>query len=117
MNGLALAAWLVNMICDTAGQLFFKAAAAHQDEGLARWRRMAAGPWLWAGIACFAVEFLAWLAFLSLVPLSTGVLLGSINITLVMIAGRLFFGERLSRLRFAGILLIAAGVTATGAGV
>lgn len=116
MTGLAVTAWLVNMLCDTLGQLSFKAAAGHPGDGWARWRGMAAGPWLWAGIGCFVVEFFAWLAFLSLVPLSTGVLLGSINIVLVMVAGRMLFGERITRLRFAGILLIAAGVTAVGAG-
>lgn len=108
--------WALNVVVDTAGQLAFKAAAhdAHESDGLQRWRHMASRPWLWLGIGCYIAEFLVWLAFLSLVPLSEGVLLGSINIVVVMLAGRLLFGERLSRMRTAGILLIATGVALVG---
>jgi drug/metabolite transporter (DMT)-like permease len=116
MTSTIITLWLLNIAFDTAGQLSFKAAATDADAGsrIARWRQMAGRPWIWAGIACFVGEFLAWIAFLSLVPLSRGVLLGSINIVAVMIAGRLLFRERLSRLRVVGILLIAAGVSIVG---
>ena len=115
---LAVALWLLNSVFDTAGQLALKAAAVDPlaGDGLARWRWMAGRPWLWVGMACFVVEFGLWLAFLSLVPLSEGVLLGSINIVVIMVVGRLWFNERLSRLRLAGMLLIAMGVTLVGLG-
>lgn len=118
MSGLVVALWLANVVMDTTGQLAFKAAATAPGaaEGLARWRAMAAGPWLWLGVACYVFEFLAWIAFLSLVPLSDGVLLGSINIVAVMVAGRLLFGEKLTGLRVAGILLVSAGVAVVGVG-
>jgi len=108
--------WLANILLDTFGQLSFKAAAAGPDlgEGAARWKAMARRPWIWCGIGCYVGEFLVWLAFLSLVPLSEGVLLGSINIVAVMIAGRLLFAEKLSPLRTLGILLIAGGVAIVG---
>ena len=110
--------WLLNVLTDSGGQLAFKAAAAHpaanESEGLARWQAMARQPWLWIGVACYGAEFLLWLAFLSLVPLSEGVLLGSINIVAIMVAGRVLFGERLSPLRVAGILLVSAGVAVVG---
>lgn len=108
--------WIVNVLVDTVGQLAFKAAAAGGvgGEGLARWRMMAARPWLWLGVGCYVAEFMVWLAFLSLVPLSEGVLLGCINIAAVMIAGRLFFAEKLTGLRISGILLITAGVALIG---
>ena len=108
--------WLLNVITDSGGQLAFKAAAAvpSHSQGLARWRAMAARPWLWAGVACYAAEFLLWLAFLSLVPLSTGVLLGSINIVVIMVAGRVLFNEPLSPMRVLGILLVSAGVAVVG---
>ncbi len=68
------------------------AASDPQDgEGLQRWKHMLSRPWLWIGIACYVLEFVAWIAFLSLVPLSKGVLLGSINIVALMIAGRILF--------------------------
>ncbi len=116
MPGLVWVLWTLNVLVDTGGQLAFKAAAgdAAAGDGLARWKWMAARPWLWIGIGCYVAEFLVWLAFLSLVPLSEGVLLGSINIVAVMIAGRLLFAERLSRLRLVGILLISAGVALIG---
>ncbi|WP_049623942.1 EamA family transporter [Frateuria defendens] len=118
MPPLALALWLFNVVIDTGGQLAFKAAAGHPQagEGLARWRHMARRPWLWIGIGCYVAEFLAWIAFLSLVPLSEGVLLGSINIVALMLAGRLLFGEKLTRLRVIGMLLVSVGVAVVGAG-
>jgi drug/metabolite transporter (DMT)-like permease len=113
---LALMLWVGNAVFDTAGQLALKAAAVDDGagDGWARWRWMAARPWIWIGVGCFVVEFGLWLAFLSLVPLSEGVLLGSINIVVIMLVGRLLFGEQLSRLRVAGILLISAGVAVVG---
>ena len=116
MSGLVALLWLLNVLVDTGGQLAFKAAAAdpRAGDGLARWRYMAARPWLWVGVACYVAEFLVWLAFLSLVPLSEGVLLGSINIVAIMIAGRFLFREKLSPMRVAGILLVSVGVAVVG---
>ena len=118
MHGLVLALWIANVVLDTGGQLAFKAAAGDEraGDGLARWRYMLARPWLWTGIGCYVAEFVVWIAFLSLVPLSEGVLLGSINIVAIMLAGRVLFRERLSPLRVTGILLVAAGVAIVGAG-
>lgn len=118
MQGLPLLLWAANLVLDTGGQLAFKAAASDEaaGDGLARWRYMLGRPWIWTGIGCYVVEFVVWVAFLSLVPLSQGVLLGSINIVAIMIAGRVLFRERLSPLRVTGILLVAAGVAIVGAG-
>ena len=110
--------WLLNVLIDTGGQLAFKAAAGDPDagDGLARWKHMASRPWLWLGVGCYAIEFLVWIAFLSLIPLSEGVLLGSINIVAIMVAGRFLFGEKLTRLRVAGIVLVTLGVAIVGLG-
>jgi len=110
--------WLLNIVLDTGGQLAFKAAAGDEaaGDGLARWKHMASRPWLWIGVGSYVIEFLVWIAFLSLVPLSEGVLLGSINIVAIMIAGRFLFGEKLTRLRVAGILLVTLGVAIVGVG-
>lgn len=110
--------WLFNLLLDTSGQLAFKAAAADPAlvDGDGRWLAMARRPWIWFGLACYVVEFFAWLSFLSLVPLSTAVLLSAANVVTVMVAGRFFFGEALQPLRTAGCLLIAAGVALVGAG-
>lgn len=115
---LVLTLWLLNAVLDTAGQLAFKrAAVVHADVAdthWARWMSRIREPWIWCGMVCFVAEFVLWLAFLSVVPLSRGVLLGSINIVVILIAGRFFFRELLSGWRLAGIALIAAGVGIVG---
>lgn len=115
---LVAALWLANVLLDTVGQLAFKAAASDPaaGDGVARWLHMARRPWLWVGVGSYVLEFLAWIAFLSLLPLSQAILLGSINIVAVMIAGRLLFGEKLTGLRVAGMLLVGMGVVIVGVG-
>lgn len=118
MSQLTIVLWVLNVVVDTFGQLAFKAAAhgSAQYSGVKQWRHMAKQPWIWLGASCYMLEFVLWLAFLALVPLSVGVMLGSINIVAIMIAGRLWFKEKLSRWRVIGILLIAAGVGVVGLG-
>jgi drug/metabolite transporter (DMT)-like permease len=118
MHGLALGLLIAYVLLDTVGQLIFKAVASdgRAGDGLARWRYMLARPWIWTGVGCYVAVFLVWIAFLSLVPLSEGVLLGALNIVAIMIAGRFLFGERLTPMRVAGILLVAAGVVIVGLG-
>ena len=108
--------WLLHSVLDTGGQLAFKAAAGDPaaGDGLARWKHMASRPWLWLGVSCYVFEFLVWIAFLSLIPLSEGVLLGSINIVAIMVAGRFLFNEKLTRMRVIGIALVTLGVTIVG---
>jgi len=117
MSALTGLLWLVNILLDTAGQLAFKSAAAShvEAEHPVYWRHLMHRPAIWLGVGCFAVKIIAWLAFLSVVPLAQGVLLGSFNIVVIMIAGRLLFQEQLSPLRVTGILLVTAGVTIVGA--
>ena len=118
ISPLVAGLWLLNIVLDTGGQLAFKAAAGDEaaGDGLARWRHMASRPWLWLGVGCYVIEFLVWIAFLSLIPLSEGVLLGSINIVAIMLAGRFLFGEELTRLRVLGIALVTLGVAIVGIG-
>lgn len=117
MSPTILALWALTVMLDTGGQLAFKAAATHPDagDGLEHWKHMLARPWIWLGGGLYVLEFLAWIAFLSLVPLGRGVLLGSINIVVIMLAGRWLFAERLTRLRVLGIALVTLGVALVGA--
>ena len=116
LSPLVVTLWILNVLVDSGGQLAFKAAASEPGHrnGTERWRFMLARPWLWVGIACYVAEFLVWLAFLSLVPLSDGVLLGSINIVAIMILGRVLFREKLAPMRVAGIALVSIGVAIVG---
>ncbi|KRP63170.1 EamA family transporter [Pseudomonas trivialis] len=118
MSQLTFILWILNVIVDTSGQLAFKAAATNSAEfsGMAHWRHMLARHWFWIGIGLYVIEFVLWLAFLSLVPLSVAVMLGSFNIVVIMIAGRLWFKESLTKWRLIGILLIALGTVVVGFG-
>jgi drug/metabolite transporter (DMT)-like permease len=118
MSKLATALWILNIVLDTAGHLSFKAAAdANAANARRSWLTMLHSVYLWIGVACFIVEFAVWFALLSLIPLSQAVLVGSINIVVLMIAGRLLFRERLDRLRIGGMIMIAAGVALAGGGL
>ena len=117
MSVLAVTFWLLNVVFDTAGHIAFKhAAILPHDTEIERWRLMLRSRSMWLGIACFVCEFIAWLSLISLVPLSQAVLVGSINIVVVMLIGKLMFGERLDRLRVAGMTLVSLGVALAGAG-
>ncbi|KAF1026973.1 EamA family transporter [Acinetobacter sp.] len=118
MNLTVIVVWMITIVIDTIGQLAFKAAASEntQHNGIAHWKAMAMRPWIWVGIASYIIEFITWLVFLSLVPLSDGVMLGSINIVVILIAGRLFFNEKLTPNRLIGVILISLGVTVVGLG-
>jgi drug/metabolite transporter (DMT)-like permease len=118
MTQLVLFLWLLNMLVDTGGQLAFKMAATHGAavSGLGHWRHMACRPWLWLGILSYIGEFFVWTAFLSQVELSLGIMLGSINIVAIMLAGRFLFREKLTFWRVSGILLITGGVAIVGLG-
>jgi len=117
MSRLATALWVINIFLDTAGHLSFKAAAGKKAAASGSWLTMLRSGYLWIGIVCFCLEFAVWFALLSLIPLSQAVLIGSINIVVLMIAGRLLFRERLDGLRVGGMLLIAAGVALAGGGL
>jgi len=108
--------WLLNIGFDTLGQISFKQGSIAQNDasGVRFWLNTLKNHWIMIGIACYVVEFGLWLAFLSLVPLSEGVVLSSINIVTVMIAGRIFLKEPLTRLRLLGIALVASGVAVVG---
>ena len=118
MTWLMITLWIANAAFDTIGQIAFKYAATVQQEGqsmLAYWQGLLKNLWLWVGILSYVLEFFLWLAFLTLVPLSQGVLLASLNIITIMLAGRLLFNEKLVPLRIIGITFVLAGVIVVGA--
>ena len=113
---LLLAAVLIG---NTAGQLLFKAAALRAtapEESGDYWRQLAAQPTLYLGLLLYVAEFFVWLAFLSVVPLWQGVMVASIDILAVMLAGRIFFGEHITPARVLAVSLIAVGVGLVGWG-
>lgn len=108
--------WMTNLFFDTVGQLSFKAAAIRNsgNTGLAHWQDMFSRPWIWLGIFSYVMEFVAWVAFLSLVQLSVGVMLASFNMVVIMVGGRVFFKEKLTLWRLLGLAFITLGVIFVG---
>jgi hypothetical protein len=106
------------LIANTAGQLLFKAATLRSIDAVVEehWLKLAAEPLLWLGVMIYVFEFLLWLAFLTIVPLWQGVMVACIDILLVMVGGRIFFGEAITAPRTAAISLIAIGVLLVGWG-
>lgn len=127
MSLFAIILWLFNVTVDTLGQLTFKFAAVDADKKInnensnnannfAYWKKLLLRPYIWIGVSFYIAEFVVWLCFLSQVELSVGVMLGSINIVILMLLGRIFFAEVLSFWRVLGILLISIGVAVVGFG-
>lgn len=118
MNLTIFALWLCSICCDTVGQIAFKYAAVSPQHHN-RWRYwlvLLRSRWLWIGISSYGIGFLFWIAFLTLLPLSQAILLGSANIISVMIVGRLVFKEQLTPFRIIGVSLITLGVILVGIG-
>ena len=118
MSPFALLLLAVVLIGNSAGQLMFKAASLRADRpGIAsHWQALALDPLLWLALLIYVFEFFMWLAFLSVVPLWQGVMVASIDILLVMLGGRIFFGEHITAPRVLAISLIAVGVLLVGGG-
>lgn len=116
MSNLAILVWALNIVVDTVGHMAFKSAAitTHESEWH-RWKKMLSSIPLWVGIVCFCLEFVLWLVLLSILPLSSGVLLGTINMVAIMVAGRVLFRELLDPMRVLGMIFIILGVALVGA--
>ena len=108
----SLTLWLLIVLAASVGQLSFKAAAADpaNDGTPAGWLRMLRRPWIWVGIVSFLLHFVLWIAFLSAVALSQGMLLAALQIVVIYAAGRVLFHEPGSWLRLGGVGLVALGV-------
>lgn len=116
MTPLVSLLWIANVCLDTLGQIGFKYAATcpKHRQGWHYWLDLFRSYWLWIGIFAYIIEFLLWLAFLTLVPLSHAVLLSSINIITIMVVGRILFNEVLISQRIIGMVLITVGVIFVG---
>lgn len=116
-------AWLLLLIVlllDTGSHLLLKSASmrakARETQRGGFMGALLREPALWLAIPAFVGLFFSWIAFISTVPLSQGVMAGSITIAGVMIGGRLVFDERITRERGLAIALVALGVAFVGWG-
>jgi drug/metabolite transporter (DMT)-like permease len=67
-------------------------------------------PLIWAGVALWAIEVVAWIFVLQQAPLSLAYPVMTLTYVGIPLGGMLLLGERLSRRQMAGAALIAAGV-------
>jgi undecaprenyl phosphate-alpha-L-ara4N flippase subunit ArnF len=66
--------------------------------------------WTWAGVATYILSFVNWLYVLKSVPLSVAFPLASVVHILIPLGAWVFLGERVTPIRWCGILLITGGI-------
>jgi drug/metabolite transporter (DMT)-like permease len=102
----------VTLVLDVMGQFALKLGVYHVDDsaaGIRFWQALFSQPWLLLGVAAFAVEFILWLAVLSVVDLSIAYPLVSLSYCGVLIVSRVVLGEKISPRRWTGCGLITMG--------
>lgn len=68
-------------------------------------------PWMWIGVSLMALAFFSLLAMLSIENVSFVVPLTALSYAVGAVGGVFFLGERVTRRRWAGVLLVCIGVT------
>jgi multidrug transporter EmrE-like cation transporter len=115
MTGEIILLLAVSIVCDVFGQIAFKLGAHRLPNpdtvGLPAFcLRLVGEPWLAAGIAIYAVEFIVWIRVLALIPLGIAFPIASLNILGIALASRVVLGEAVSGRQWLGAILITAGV-------
>jgi multidrug transporter EmrE-like cation transporter len=67
-------------------------------------------PFVLTGLACYAISVIVWLMVLSRVDVSYAYPLLSVGYIVAALAGKIFFGEPVDLVRWAGIVTICFGV-------
>lgn len=112
VDGPATLLLIAVVVLETVSHVALKSAAlgAQRRTGMNFLRRLYRQPAFWMAAGSFSAGFLAWLAFLSRVPLGQGVLAGSMTIVGVMLGGRILHQEQLTITRLVAVGLITFGV-------
>ena len=66
------------------------------------------------GVLVYIIEYIIWIGFLSTMPLSTAYPLSSFTIVLILLASKLFLGEKIGKNRFLGAVIIISGMLLVG---
>jgi len=112
------------VVGNTGGEISLAHAMKHAGEVqsfalkslLGLLRRARQQPWFWVGIALLALNFFALLTLLSWANVSFVIPATALSYVVGALAAKLLLGERLTPLRWAGILLVSAGVAAVTIG-
>lgn len=122
MSPLLILLVALSILCDVTGQIAFKRginSLPPPGDGFRPWhlwRSLVRVPWLWFGIAVYAIELDVWLAVLSRLPLSFAFPLASLNFCGILLASRFLLHEPVSKRRWWGAALITLGVILVGIG-
>ncbi|MDX1907262.1 MAG: EamA family transporter [Bacteroidia bacterium] len=108
---------VISLLLVTTSQLMFKKgiisvekSGPAQGGALAGILRMVFHPMVFGGLACNGLAAFFWLLALSKLDLSYIFPFLSLNYILIPAGAALFFGEKLSRYRIIGIVIICAGL-------
>jgi len=109
---------IISDILETAIHFFFKKgalseAALHVGDLSAAaifLKGVFLSPFLWAGLFIVALVFVIWTTVLSKIDLSVAVPIASFSYIMVPLVSMFFLDEKISALRWIGILLILSGV-------
>lgn len=107
--------WVGLVLSDSAAQLLFKAAAVRLIRPTATfaWVRIVAQSWwVWSAAACLLVTFGCWMLILRRAELSRAFPVTALTFIGVVGGSWWFFGETITFIQCAGIVLIVAGVAA-----
>lgn len=109
---------IVSIVCAVVGQILLKQGMREIGPvtlslaGLPGFLlRLGTSPWVVTGMGLYLGGSLFWLTALSRIDLSLAYPFAGLNYVLILLASHLLFGEALSPLRVAGVLLIALGVS------
>lgn len=117
MNPVAFALVLTGVLLNAVAQLALKASVRGQGaiglnpaDALPTALRIAAEPWLWLGLGCYAVSVVVWILALSRVEVSIAYPMLSIGYIINALVAWAWLGEVLSANKIAGIAIITVGV-------
>lgn len=121
-GAISIALLIVSICFAIAGQLTLKSAmtqigrigSAQVSKASSTIVKAVKTPRLWIGLVLFGVSALFWLVVLSRVPLSLAYPLVGISYILIVAFARLFLGESVPPLRWAGVAIVAAGIAIVG---
>jgi drug/metabolite transporter (DMT)-like permease len=98
----------------TAGEIFFKLGAAETARVDSSWSWTGVtglrSQWVWWGVIVSVVSLFNWLAAIKKLPLTVAFPIGNAVHILVPLACWLFLSEKISPVRWAGILLVLSGL-------
>lgn len=107
-----LAFWLLSgaVMCEVVAQVLFKRGVGTDLHGEATFVHALRSRSVLAGVAIYSLEFVLWIAALSVVPLSVAIPFAALAYGGVVLASRFVLAERIAPRRWLGTTVVAIGV-------